>query len=199
MGYYRAGYEVVGVDIEPQPNYPFEFHQADALDYLLEGFDLIHASPPCQRYSVGTTYPEARGKHPDLVAVTRERLLGFNYIMENVPGAPLRADAILCGVMFGLRVIRHRLFESSLLIQSPKHVKHIPPIIRLAFDGTRTVRRSYYAQVAGHGGESYSYKLADWKKAMGIDWMTRAELVEAIPPAYTEYLGRQVLAQLCGS
>ena len=195
MGYHRAGFEVVGVDVDPQPNYPFAFIQADAMTYPLEGFDVVHASPPCQRYSVGTTAPGARTQHPDLLPATRARLIssGLVYIIENVPGAPMNTTITLCGEAFGLRVIRHRLFESNAPLSAPLHVKHRPPYLRAAADGTnRTVRRSYYAQVAGNGGESYSYRLADWRNAMGINWMTRSELVEAIPPAYTEWIGGQL-------
>lgn len=198
-GYNDAGFEVVGVDIVPQPNYPYEFHQADAMTYRLDGFDVIHASPPCQRFSVGTTYPGAREKWPDLIAETRARLreTGLPYVIENVPNAPLESPVRLCGVMFGLNVIRHRNFESNVLLVVPAHVPHARPIQRPARDGTtRIVQRSQYAQVAGHGGESNSYAIADWQAAMGIDWMTRKELVEAIPPVYAEYLGKQLMEVL---
>lgn len=204
MGLHRAGFEVTGVDINPQPNYPFAFIQDDALDYL-EGlifdrtttrYDFIWASPPCQAYSVGTTYPGARETHPDLIPATRELLeaSGLPYVIENVPGAPLQAPTRLCGVMFDLRVVRHRNFESNFPMWAPKHIKHHPPIERPALDGTdRIVKRSWYMTVAGHGGHSNSYKLEDWQAAMEIDWMTKAELVEAIPPKYSEFIGKQAI------
>ena len=126
MGYHRAGFdEIVGVDIDPQPNYPFEFVQADAMTYPLEGFDVIHASPPCRAYSVMKSLNPDR-KHVDLVASIRERLRasGAIYVIENVPGAPLETVAVLCGSMFGLHssrgyLRRHRLFESNILLLAP--------------------------------------------------------------------------------
>ena len=198
MGLNRAGFDVVGIDINPQPNYPFEFRQLDAMTADLLGFDFIWASPPCQRYSIGTQRwnPE---DWPDLVPGVRERLqaTGKPYIIENVPGAPLELPVRLCGVMFGLRVVRHRVFESNIPLGVPKHVRHRSPIQRPALDGTdRMVWRSWYMTVAGHGGHSNSYKLSDWAEAMGIDWMSKTELVESIPPAHSEYLGAQVYSML---
>src|SRR5574337_20985 len=112
MGYHRAGFDVVGVDINPQQRYPFEFHQADAMTFDLSGFDAIHASPPCQAYTV-LGGREDLSHYPDLVDAVRERLQasGKPWIIENVPGAPLRDPITLCGAMFGLRRYRHRLFE----------------------------------------------------------------------------------------
>lgn len=202
MGLSRAGFDVVGVDIKDQPNYPFDFIQGDALDFIEDltlfptvQYDFIWASPPCQAYSVGTQRwsPE---KYPDLIPATRELLeaSGLPYVIENVPGAPLRNHVRLCGVMFDLRVVRHRHFESNFQFAAPKHRRHRDPIERPALDGTdRMVKRSWYMTVAGHGGHSSSYKLADWQDAMGIDWMTKAELVESIPPAYSEYIAQQFL------
>lgn len=188
-GLHRAGFEVVGVDINPQPNYPFEFHQADAMTFDLSGYDLVWASPPCQRYSIGTQRWNPGG-WPDLVAPVREMLKasGLPYIIENVPGAPLENPVRLCGVMFDLRVVRHRLFESNNLILQPTHNKHRPPIKRPGM-----THKSWYQTVAGHGGNSNSYRLEDWQAAMGIDWMNKAELVESIPPAYSEFIGKQML------
>lgn len=196
-GLHRAGLDVTGVDINPQPNYPFRFIQADAMTFDLAGYDFVHASPPCQAYSVGTKRwaPE---QYPDLIAATRERLqaTGLPYIIENVPGAPLWAPVRLCGVMFDLRVIRHRHFESNVQLHVPRHRRHHEPIMRPALDGTdRIVKRSWYMTVAGHGGHSSSYKFADWQSAMGIDWMTRKELIESIPPVYSEYLGKQIISR----
>jgi DNA (cytosine-5)-methyltransferase 1 len=118
MGYHRAGFEVVGVDIKPQPRYPFEFHRADALEYLNQHwreFDIIHASPPCQFYSRATKMNGTKHNHPDLLQPTIDALdaTGKPYIVENVPGAPMKNYLMLCGTMFGLRVFRHRLFVTS--------------------------------------------------------------------------------------
>ena len=193
MGYHRAGFEVVGVDIAPQPRYPFEFHQADAMTFSLEGFDVIHASPPCQAYSSAT--PDAT-KHPDLVAAVRERLEGNGviWVIENVPQAPLRFPFVLCGSSFGLHdpaedlwLKRHRLFECPVMIMAPPC----------------SCRPRRTAAVTGHLGASTFYRpekcarnagSSSAKVMMGIDWMTTAELVQSIPPAYTEYIGRQLIA-----
>jgi DNA (cytosine-5)-methyltransferase 1 len=192
MGYHRAGFEVVGVDIRPQPHYPFEFHQADAMTYSLDGFDAIHASPPCQRYSVATVFhPGRQAQHPDLVDPVRDLLdaTGLPYAIENVMGAPLRNPVMLCGTMFnGLRVYRHRNFECSPPIYwPPYHNAHL-------FRPTEVGRR-----VAEHGWMTVAGHFSDVKAAgvaMGIDWMSRGELAEAIPPAYTEWIGRQLLAAI---
>ena len=196
MGYHRAGFEVVGVDIEPQPRYPFEFHQADALEFPLEGFDAYHASPPCQAYSVASRVHRNRGvEYPDLVGATRERLQGKNAVIENVAGAPLKEPIMLCGTMFFLGVFRHRFFETSFPIWQPFHIKHNGRI----GDGK-------YFSVAGGAGRWKSWgtvkrnvskgSVAEWREALGIDWMTRAELTQAIPPAYTQYIGQHLLAYL---
>lgn len=193
MGYHLAGFDVVGVDIEPQPNYPFEFHQADALEFPLDGFDAIHASPPCQAYSV--LQKRNGGTYPELIEPTRARLAatGVPYIIENVIGAPLIDPIMLCGTMFPeLRVIRHRLFElSGLTVPQPDHPKH--PLVY-----TYDKRKAHYGkldewkdfvQVTGGG----NCTVAAAKDAMGIDWSgTKKELNEAIPPAYTEFIGRRL-------
>lgn len=181
-GYRRAGFEVVGVDIAPQPNYPFEFHQADALEYAFEHgslFDAVHASPPCQRYSRMQNIHKNQSDHPDLIDPTRRTLdaLGLPYIIENVEGAPLRIDLMLCGTMFGLSVPRHRIFESNIpmpLLTPPcRHQDLYDP---------------------WHGGEQARGEREKLAEAMGIDWpMTRPEVREAIPPAYTEFIGRQLI------
>jgi DNA (cytosine-5)-methyltransferase 1 len=197
MGYYRAGFEVVGVDLDNQPNYPFEFIQADALTLdpdFLATFDVVHASPPCQSYSDLAKRNGNGDKWPRLVEPVRELLksLDVPYIIENVEGAPLQDAVVLCGTMFkGLRVIRHRLFESNLELSIPAHGKH--PLVF-----THDKRKGHYGkldqdvsfvQVTGGGNCS----IANARDAMGIDWMTKGEINEAIPPAYTEYLGRQVM------
>jgi DNA (cytosine-5)-methyltransferase 1 len=175
MGYHRAGFDVVGVDLAAQPNYPFEFVQADALAYVAEHgarFDAIHASPPCQHYAPVTAWRGNQNDHPDLVALTRDALTatGRPWIIENVRGAPVRADVMLCGSHFGLRVKRHRSFESShpmpLLTPSCQHAGLLPFM---------------------HKNER---AFAD---AMGCDWMTNIEARQAIPPAYTEHLGAALL------
>jgi DNA (cytosine-5)-methyltransferase 1 len=195
MGLWRAGFDVIGVDLQPQPEYPFPFIRADATapPMDLRRAALVWASPPCQGYTWGTRRGR-EGKFPLLIEPIRAMLQesGRPFIIENVVGAPLQAPIVLCGEMFGLRVLRHRLFESNLPIVAPEHPKHRPPIGR-ARSGKPV---SYYACVAGHGGDGYSYKLADWQAAMGIDWMSKKTLVESIPPAYSEHLGRQVMYHL---
>lgn len=190
VGYARAGFEVVGVDNRPQPNYPFEFHLADAMAYPLDGFDVIHASPPCQRYSRATIYhPGRQNAHPDLVDPCRARLEagGRPWIIENVVEAPLRNPIKLCGTMFDLRVYRHRNFEAwPPIYWPPMHYRHPE---RPAAVGRRVPSHGYMT-VAGHFVNIPAARLA-----MGIDWpMTRHELAQAIPPAYTEWLGARLLA-----
>lgn len=200
VGYARAGFEVVGVDIAPQPNYPFEFIQGDALRLdrdFLSSFDAVHASPPCQSYSDLAKRNRNGHMWPRLVEPTRKllRSLGVPYVIENVEGAPLLDPVVLCGTMFpGLRVIRHRLFESNVELIVPRHGKH--PLVfthdkRKAHYG-RLNQDTAFVQVTGGGNCS----IANARDAMGIDWMTKNELNESIPPAYTKYLGRQMLRQI---
>jgi DNA (cytosine-5)-methyltransferase 1 len=199
MGYHRAGFEVVGVDIQPQPHYPFEFHQADALTFPSVMFDAIHASPPCQRYSDLAKRNGNAHTHPDLVAPTRALLHStyLPYVIENVEGAPLIDPVILCGTMFpGLRVLRHRGFETSFAFEAPTHGRH--PLVY-----TMDKRKSHYGQLDDRtafvqvtGGGNCSVAAA--RDAMGIDWMTKGELNEAIPPAYTEWIGEALLGLLAG-
>lgn len=190
-GYRRAGFtDITGVDIRPQPNYPFRFVLADAMEFPLDGYDLIHASPPCQAYTWGTRVGR-EGKFPLLVDAVRERLGARPHVIENVPGSPLEKPVRLCGGMFGLGVLRHRHFEANWMLPQPPHKPHKPAFERPRKDGSGgLVKVSPYCCVAGHGGNSDSFALDDWREAMGIDWMTREELVESIPPAYTEYIGR---------
>lgn len=189
MGYYKAGFEVVGIDKDPQPNYPFTFVQANILEIDLSEFDVdvFHASPPCQKYSWSAK--RWKKNYPDLVSTIREKLeaTGKPFIIENVVGAPLNNPIMLCGRMFGLGVIRHRLFESSLKIKAPKHHPH-----------KWTVRSGKYCTVAGHGGDGKASHNA-WKSAMGIDWMTKEELTQAIPPAYTYCIGKQIIERFGGN
>lgn len=190
MGYHRAGFDVVGVDIKPQKHYVGDsFIQADALTFDLAGYDAIHASPPCQAYSVLNAV--CRTKHTlDLVPPIRERLIaaGVPWVIENVPGAPLRHWITLCGGMFGLRTYRHRRFESNILLRAPSHPRHL-----IRTNGTGRNRAEQWAAglhacIAGH-----NHLASFGPAAMGIDWMTRAELAQAIPPAYTEWIGRQLI------
>jgi DNA (cytosine-5)-methyltransferase 1 len=190
MGYHSAGFEVVGVDINPQPHYPFEFHQADAMTYPLDGFDAIHASPPCQSYSVTTNFrPENRTKYPDLVAPTRDRLVGAGrpYVIENVPGSPLLAYVQICGSGMGMSVRRHRWFECSFAAWG------VPCAHGLrAWDAAlkhSTGRKRRRVVVIGE----YRVPFAMQCEAMGVDWMDLHELSEAIPPAYTEWIGAHLL------
>lgn len=192
MGYYRAGFDVVGVDVKPQPRYPFAFVQGDALEYAAKHgreFDAIHASPPCQAH---TRINHARkGNLVSLVSRTRDVLLaiGKPYVIENVPGAPLIEPVILCGSMFGIGVIRHRLFETSFFLPYPGGPCNHKGTVA---DGT-------YSSVHGGGTRSthvipYAVQRQRWEQDMEIDWMcTRHELCQAIPPAYTEYIGQYLL------
>jgi DNA (cytosine-5)-methyltransferase 1 len=196
VGYHRAGFEVVGVDIEPQPHYQFEFVQGDALLLLWafgKEFDLIHASPPCQRYSMASKRWNGRADtHPDLVAEVRRLLYqtGKSWVIENVPGAPLIDPVRLCGSWFGLGVQRHRLFESNLPIGGTPCTHYAQPFKYRIYDHGRWYL-SRVAHVHGHGGGGSK---GSWPEAMGVDWpMTNREMAQAIPPAYTEFVGRQIL------
>lgn len=191
MGYYRAGYDVVGCDLNDQPDYPFPFVRADALapPFDLSRFDLIHASPPCQAYSRAGHLTKAQGgtqSDVDLVGATRAMLKasGVPYVIENVPGAPVDGVVRLCGSSFGLKVRRHRLFECSFFLMSPpcEHDVQGRPV-------------GVYHRMADEiprGGRT-ARTLDEGAEAMGIDWLPWDTLKEAIPPAYTEYIGRQFL------
>jgi DNA (cytosine-5)-methyltransferase 1 len=190
MGYHRAGFDVVGVDIKPQPRYPFEFHQADALTFPLDGFDAIHASPPCQKYSLASQYMRNAGKeYPDLVDATRARLIEAGLrVIENVVGAPVRGDFALCGCQVGLKLRRRRYFETSwrgFALLNP--CRHEEPVVSVVGHGTP----SWVRKALG-----YNPTIKQYREAMGIDWMNRNELSLAIPPAYTEFIGRQLLAAI---
>lgn len=186
-GYHLAGWEVVGVDIELQPDYPFPFIQGNALDIDLTGFDAYHASPPCQRFSpLLALHPQYRENHLDLIDPIRTRLqaTGKPYIIENVPAAPLENALFLCGTMFGLRTIKHRKFESNVLLFQPHHHKH-----KLKAAKLKKPQDDEYWSSYGFFG----YK-QEAQEALGINWMkTCPEIANAIPPAYTEYLGKQLL------
>lgn len=199
-GYQEAGFYVVGVDIADQPDYcGNDFIQADAIDYLKSmlshewsrpiGIDAIHASPPCQ-YSSALTKGTNKGRqYVNLIPQTRELLqqTGLPYVIENVQGAEVRRDLTLCGEMFGLDVIRHRYFECTFPVVQPPHVKH-----RGRVKGWRHGKcyEGVYYGVWGEGGGKGT--VAEWQKAMGIDWTdNRKSIAEAIPPAYTAYVGGQ--------
>lgn len=185
-GYALAGItDIVGVDINPQPNYPYEFVQADALTYPLDGFDVVHASPPCQRWSSKTRNPD---NHPDLIAPLRERFRHMCYVIENVPRAPLICPVRLCGSMFALGVRRHRMFETSFLVPELYCSHYLQPErYRIYNHGKWYLSRTVAVYGTG-GGKGKEY----WGEAMGIDWMSNSEMVQAIPPAYTEYIGSYI-------
>jgi DNA (cytosine-5)-methyltransferase 1 len=192
MGYHRAGFEVVGVDINPQPRYPFEHHVGDAIEFVRQHgheFDAIHASPPCQTFTAYRRKGHGVGdSYLNLIPETREALIdsGLPYIIENVPGAPLIEPVTLCGSSFGLDVRRHRLFESNIPLMAPP-CDHSWQTPRFKPATNRTnLRRTVEVGV-------WRIPLDVQQKAMGIDWMELRELSEAIPPAYTEWLGRQIL------
>lgn len=198
MGYLQAGFDVVGVDIEDQPDYPGEFLCADALDYLASNwrhFDAIHASPPCQASSALTKGTNRGREYVQLIPETRRlmRATGRPSVLENVQGSDLRRDLTLCGEMFGLQVIRHRYFEiEGFGAQAPAHVPH-----RGRVRGWRhgTYYEGPYVAVYGQGGGKGS--VSEWQTAMGMDWTDdRKALAEAIPPAYTRFIGAALMAFL---
>ncbi len=187
-GYADAGFEVVGVDINPQPHYPFAFIQEDALSFeTRHKVAAIVASPPCQGYSNAQRIRDR--EHPKMIEAVRAHLRasGVPYVIENVVGAPLLHPIELCGAMFGLRVYRHRLFECSFPVAQPTHPPHVAPLRKMG----RPVRDGEFMHVVGNfSGVQRA------REAMGIDWMMRDELREAIPPAYTEYVGRAMMKYL---
>jgi len=204
MGYHRAGWEVVGVDIAPQPHYPFEFRQGDALEpnaalrcYAWSSFDAIHASPPCQGYTI------AKNIHPDktypmLIEPTRDllRATGLPYVIENVPGAPLLNHVTVCGLALGLNVKRHRWFESNHLLFGTECPAGHPGDWLLVFGHTVLERGHQIGRTAKNGPIIRRKHVGTdrGREAMGIDWMNRDELSESIPPAYTEFIGAQLLS-----
>ena len=180
VGYHRAGFDVVGVDIEDHPDYPFALVRADALEVLadeafLAGFDVIHASPPCQHYAPVTRWRGSSDTHPDLLPIVRQRLIdhGAPWVIENVPGSPMRVDYLLCGSMFGLRVRRHRWFEVShhtYALLPPCDHRNLLPFM--------------------HKNERA------YTDALGCPWMTVKDGRDAVPPAYAQHIGEQLLAHL---
>jgi DNA (cytosine-5)-methyltransferase 1 len=227
MGYHRAGFEVVGVDINPQPNYPFQFFLGDALEFVARdiregfidqefvGFDAIHASPPCQAYSSVTRVSGKPLDHPDLIGPTRDLLeaTGLPYVIENVEGArrELRDPILICGSMFDppLDVRRHRYFESNWGLRDPmwpcrhklwdyrypsldKRKRRAMRVVPVHGGGQMALSRV----VGVHGHVNYTGEAELRRRAMQIDWMTQGELSEAIPPAYTELIGHQLLTHI---
>ena len=192
-----AGWTVVGVDIRPQPHYPYAFVQADAMNLEFRNFGLVWASPPCQRFSDLARRNGNADEWPDLIEPVRNKLIRSEcrYVIENVEGSPLSPTVMLCGTMFpGLRVLRHRLFEANFHITQPLHGKH--PKVH-TFDKRKshfgkTNEMTDFVQVTGGG----NCTLAAAQDAMGIDWMTKGEINEAIPPAYAEHIGRAALAAI---
>jgi DNA (cytosine-5)-methyltransferase 1 len=197
-GLMLAGYDVTGVDIEPQPRYPGRFIQGDAFAWLrgecesLDQFALIWASPPCQLYTKATAQQRNKGViYPDHYPAVRQLLIasGIPWILENVVGAPVDPRGWyvdLCGQSFGLRVLRHRRFEASHLIMAPPHRKHT---------GLKRGINADYVCVVKNAWKKDKHKddrVAVWREAMGIDWMTKDELSEAIPPAYSRFLAEQI-------
>ena len=194
-GYQLAGFEVVGVDIKKQKRYPYEFIQADCLELMkdiefLKSFDVIAASPPCQTHSITQHLRNAQGRSTDkvdLIPQTRQALIasGKPYVIENVPGAPLIEPIQMCGSYFGLKVRRHRRFESNLpIVGSPcKHKEQGKPV------GVYGSMRDEIPK-GGHTAKT----IEEAREAMGIDWMIWGELVEAIPPVYTQEIGKQILS-----
>lgn len=208
VGYWKAGYEVAGVDIDPQPRYPFPFRQADALETMrqliageavlfginehlgkwmyLRDFDIIHASPPCQLYSV--THRINRSDFPDLIGPTRELLEQTKkpYIIENVEEArgELRQPVKLCGAMFGIETYRHRLFETSFALEAPEHPEHVAKTTKM---GRAPVEGEFMHIVGNFSGVERG------RRVMGMPWANRDGLREAIPPVYSEYVGLSYL------
>ncbi len=201
-GYHRAGFtDIVGIDIDPQPSYPFAFIQADALDppVNLDDFDLIHASPPCQVHTPATN--RFKDRHVDLIPETRRLLAGRRSVIENVPAAPLRCDVLLCGTMFNLRIDgyelrRHRIFELNgfPLVLTPPH-QHQSKTLSVVGHMSESSRRTH----APHRLDKSSMRAGrvDARRLMDVGWMSDAgqghEMAEAIPPAYTEFIGNHVL------
>lgn len=197
-GYANAGWDVLGVDIDPQPDYPFPFIQGDAIEFLNRyhgSFQAGHGSPPCQSQTALTKGTNKGREYPNLIPQTRAAFeqAGLPFVIENVQGSEVRRDLVLCGEMFGLGVIRHRYFELGGWVASkPEHLKHRG---RVAGWRHGQFHEGPYFAVYGDGGGKGS--LGQWREAMGIDWMTtRHDLAEAIPPAYTEFIGKQLLAAL---
>ena len=208
VGYHRAGFDVVGVDHVPQPHYPFEFVEADAIAFLdgrrMDEYEAIHASPPCQAYSRARHTPGSAGRdYPALLPEVRRHLvrIGLPYVIENVELAPMKG-IVLCGTMFGLPLRRHRVFESSVLLLGPGNpCRHRPGDLTIFGNCVQITGSRGIAYTARSGRQHYRplrTSTAEGAAAMGIDWMVRKDLSQAIPPAYAEFVGRQLLRVLEG-
>jgi DNA (cytosine-5)-methyltransferase 1 len=196
MGLHRAGFEVVGWDIKQGLSYPFKRHIGNALDADLRGFDFVWASPPCQAHSALRHCRRQKREYECFIERSREKLIAWGgpYIIENVPGAPLINPVQLCGSSFALRVRRHRIFESNLKLVGSicRHTEQGQPMDVSGTGGQRVNR-----QRDDHGGGCCKpHNIFEARAAIGIDWMVRSEIAQAIPPAYSEFLGRQVMAIL---
>lgn len=200
MGYHRAGFDVSGVDIVPQKRFPFTFVQGDALEYLAKHgkeFDAIHASPPCQAYSVNMRH--LSGPAPMLIEPCRQLLAetGKPWIIENVEGAPLETEStlfgkhgvMLCGSQFGMNIWRHRLFETSFAVATPGSCRHGNAPLNPHRASSRDRMRLKFGRVDLE-------KI--WRAEIGVPWMSKHEGRQAIPPAYTEYIGKQLLLAMKG-
>lgn len=196
MGYHRAGFEVVGVDLNPKfaKRYPFEFHAGDALEFFADHwheFDAWHASPPCQAH---TRAQKLQGnEHLDFIPQTRAAFRRASYlvqtpwVIENVPGAPLNNPTVLCGSMFGIETYRHRLFETNFILSSPKHPEHVAKNTKM---GRPPVAGEFMHIVGNFSGVDKA------REIMAMPWASQNGLREAIPPAYTEYIGKQILEEI---
>jgi DNA (cytosine-5)-methyltransferase 1 len=191
IGLHQAGFDVTGVDISHQKHYPFHFIQSDVLELsidFLRQFDFIWASPPCQKYTMAGTQWRIEGKeYPDLIDPTRQMLIksGRPYVIENVPGAPLKNPIMLCGAMFGLRTYRHRLFETNFPVVQPPHPEHVAKNAKMG----RRPKEDEFLQIVGHFS---GVQLA--REIMGLPHLNQYELAQAIPPVYSKYLAEQYLA-----
>lgn len=205
-GYVRAGFDVVGVDITLQPRYPFAFRQADALDYLrrlmasgeLARFAAIHASPPCQEYS--TLKSMKTRQYPDLLAPTRELLMqtGLPWVLENVSTAKMAHGTVICGTALGLNVRRHRRFDASFLLWSPGPCRHQPDNINVYGHGVWNYRQrdEQHKHWQRQNSSQCPLTVAEGRAAFEVEWMTQHGMAECVPPAYTEWIGRQIRAVL---
>ena len=194
MGYHRAGFDVTGVDIEPQPRYPFKFIQADAFEFFAKHgheFDIVVGGPMCRDHTPLTSVAGFTGTGWQLAATEKMFVeSGMPYVLENVPASPLKADIVLCGGMFGLRTYRHRKFKSNIPLTAPEHPKHV--ILTATKQRRKRWDEGWHVSITGDVGTYVG------PEAMGIDWMNGNELSQAIPPAYTEHIGRQLIEHLTG-
>lgn len=209
VGYHRAGFDVTGVDIVDQPRYPFEFHRGDALEFVKRHgheFEVVTASPPCFLNSTLAAVLVQGHGHVELIPETRDALIatGLPYVVENVPGADLRDPLVLCGSMFHLgadchdgrwrQLRRHRLFESNVALVAPAPCRHDAE--SLAVHGGGPSHRERASRAGTGSGYTYQGRMSERRQAMGVDWLPRESLNLAIPPAYTEWIGRLLVQHL---